>query len=67
MTSSTVAVTRAPSTDNVGVAGSRRLSWNQPNLDDHWDVDHLRISCGTAYTFGIDSFDAAGNRSARVD
>ena len=66
-TAISVAVIWAPSTDNVGVMGygvyvndSAVSSGSQPS------ATVSGLTCGTAYLFEVDAFDAAGNRSSRA-
>jgi chitodextrinase len=65
-TQTTVTLTWAASSDNVGVSGygvyrngSPASTVTQPGSS----VSGL--SCGTAYTFAVDAYDAAGNRSSK--
>jgi chitodextrinase len=62
-------LTWAPSVDKVGVArygiylGGNRLSDSSANLAAYTITG---LTCGTSYAFGVDAFDAAGNRSTRA-
>ena len=64
ITQTTVGLTWLPSTDNVGVAGYRLLrngasvaTVSTPGYT------YVGLSCGTAYTFTLQAYDAAGNSS----
>jgi chitodextrinase len=67
---SAVAVTWGTSTDNVGVVGygiyigAVRVTDYTGSPVAAWTFTGL--TCGTTYLFGIDAFDAAGNRSAKA-
>jgi chitodextrinase len=63
-TSTSVGLTWSASTDNVGVAGyrvERNGASDAAVTERAATVDGL--TCGTAYTFGVKAFDAAGNQS----
>jgi chitodextrinase len=66
-TGASVALGWSASTDNVGVAGYRvyvngsyRATTTQPG------ATVSALTCGTAYTFAVDAFDAEGNSSRRA-
>src|SRR5919198_2435569 len=57
----------AASTDNVGVAGyGRYLNGTLLSSATGTSYTYTGLSCGTTYTLGVDAYDAAGNRSARA-
>jgi chitodextrinase len=57
----------AASTDNTGVAGyGRYLNGSLLSSGAGQSFTFSGLACGTSYTFGVDSYDAAGNRSARA-
>jgi parallel beta-helix repeat protein len=61
-----IAVSWAPSTDNVGVAGYtvfRDATSVGTTTSTNYTVGALQ--CGTTFTIGVSAFDAAGNRSAK--
>jgi chitodextrinase len=66
-TSSSISLSWTAATDDVGVAGygvyngSNRVA---STTSTSYTVGGL--ACGTSYTFGIDAYDAAGNRSVKV-
>ena len=67
--SSTSALTMAwnRATDNVGVAGYRVYSSSVPVATTTATAYTLAgLACGSAYTVGVDAFDAAGNVSSRA-
>jgi hypothetical protein len=56
-----------PSTDDVGVAGyGAYQTVAKIGTTAETRYTFVNLSCGTRYTLGIDSFDAAGNRSTIV-
>jgi chitodextrinase len=66
-TPTTVGLTWAASSDNVGVAGYRVYvdgAYSSTTAQTGTSVSGL--ACGTAYTFAIEAFDAAGNTSSRA-
>src|SRR5262249_14229389 len=66
-TVTSVALSWAPSTDNVGVAGYRTYAnggYSSTTTQPTATVSGLR--CGTAYTLGVDAVDASQNASARA-
>ena len=66
ITSSAVTVGWTASTDNVGVAGYGYYSnGNLVGNGTGTSYTFNGLTCNTAYTFAIDAYDAAGNRSAR--
>ena len=65
ITSSAVTVGWTASTDNVGVAGYGYYSnGNLVGNGTGTSYTFNGLTCNTAYTFAIDAYDAAGNRSA---
>jgi chitodextrinase len=64
---SSVTLAWSPSTDNVGVAGYG-LYRGGASLGSNTTTSYtvLGLACGTAYTFAVDAFDAAGNRSGKA-
>ena len=67
-TSSSVTVLWSASTDNVGVAGYGAYVDGQ--LDGSTAASahtFTGLACNTSFVFGIDAYDAVGNRSARVN
>jgi chitodextrinase len=66
-TETTVGLTWAASSDNVGVAGYRVYvngAYSATSAQPGITVSGL--ACGTAYTFAVDAFDAEGNASSRA-
>jgi chitodextrinase len=65
--SSSVSVSWTASNDNVGVAGySLYLNGAVWGGTDSTSFSFTGLTCGTSYTFGVDAYDAAGNRSAQA-
>jgi len=65
-TQNSVSVSWTASTDNVGVTGYdvyRGTSSIGPTAQTTYTLTGL--ACGTGYSFGVEAFDAAGNRSGR--
>jgi len=62
-----VSLSWSPSTDNLGIAGygvyngTTRVSQVAGT-----SATVSNLSCGSSYTFGVDAYDAAGNRSAKA-
>ena len=55
------------SIDNSGVAGYRvYVNGTYTTTATQLSATMLRLSCGTAYTFGVEAVDAAGNASVRA-
>jgi chitodextrinase len=66
-TQSSVALSWTPSTDNTGVVGYsvyRNGAVVGSTTSTTYGVPGL--ACGTSYTFAVDAYDAAGNRSAQT-
>lgn len=64
-TMSSVSLSWTASTDNVGVTGyDLYLSGLPTGTTTATSATFSGLSCGTQYTFGVDAFDAAGNKSA---
>ncbi len=66
-TTTSVWLTWPPSTDDVGVAGYqvyRNGSASGTTSGTSYNVTGL--TCGTSYTFAVDAYDNAGNRSAKA-
>ena len=60
-------VSWAVATDNVGVAGYGLYLGNvATGTTAQSSYSFAGLTCGTTYTIGVDAYDAAGNRSARV-
>ncbi len=67
VTRTSVSLTWGPSTDNVGVAGYRTYVNGSPfSTSAQPGATVSNLTCGTAYTFEVDAYDAAGNRSPRA-
>ena len=65
-TRTTVAVAWNASTDNVHVAGySLFRNGNPAGSTGGTSTNITGLTCATTYTFGVEAFDAAGNRSTR--
>jgi chitodextrinase len=66
-TQNSVALGWSPSTDNVGVAGYG-LYVGAPSVGSTASTSYTfgGLACGTMYTFAVDAYDAAGNRSAKT-
>ena len=64
ITQTSVTLSWNASTDNVGVSGYD-LYVNSSKVGTTTSTSHTfsGLTCGTAYTLGVDAFDAAGNRS----
>jgi chitodextrinase len=61
-----VTVSWTASSDNIGVTGYGRYSnGSLVSSGTGTSYSFTGLNCNTAYTFGIDAYDAAGNRSAR--
>jgi chitodextrinase len=62
-----VSLSWSPSSDNVGVTGYG-LYRNATSVGSTTQTTYTfqNLSCGTSYTFAVDAFDAAGNRSAKA-
>jgi chitodextrinase len=55
-------------TDNVGVAGyDTYRGTSQTGQTQQTTATYGGLTCGTAYQLAVDAYDAAGNKSARVD
>ena len=66
-TKTSVSLTWAASTDNVGVTGYRVYVNGTGALDPTQPgATVTALACGTAFTFEVDAADAAGNRSTRA-
>ncbi len=67
VTPTSVTLTWSPSTDNVGVAGYRTyVNGAAVSTSAQPGATVSNLTCGTAYTFEVDAYDAAGNRSTRA-
>ena len=65
---SSVTVAWSASTDNTAVAGYGVYRGStQTGQIQQTTTTYSGLSCGTGYQVGVDAYDAAGNRSARVD
>jgi chitodextrinase len=65
-TRTSVSLTWAASTDNVGVAGYRvYLDGSAAGTTVNRGYTVSGLTCGAAHTFAVDAYDAAGNRSAK--
>jgi chitodextrinase len=66
-TQSSVALSWTPSTDNIGVAGYSVYK-NGAGVGSTTSTTYSvpGLACGTSYTFAVDAYDAAGNRSAQT-
>jgi chitodextrinase len=62
-TASSVSLAWSPSTDNVGVAGYGIYNGALVASTGSTSYTLSGLACGTAYTLGVDAYDAAGNRS----
>jgi acid phosphatase type 7 len=66
-TATSIALSWSPSTDNVGVTGyGEYLNGNQVASGASTSYTFTGLTCGTAYTLGVDAYDAAANRSAKA-
>jgi parallel beta-helix repeat protein len=66
-TQTSVTLSWNPSTDNVGVAGYGAYQGAVPvGQTAQLNYTFTGLSCGTSSAFGIDAYDAAGNRSAQA-
>ena len=66
-TSSSLPLSWTASTDNVAIAGyDLFLNGNSAGATTSTGYTFTGLSCGTAYTLGVDAFDAAGNISTRA-
>ena len=66
-TTTSIALTWAPSTDNVGVAAYGLYNGGElVNTTAGTTGIVGNLTCGTNYTLAVDAFDAAGNSSART-
>jgi chitodextrinase len=66
-TQTSVSLSWSPSTDNVGVAGYgvyTNGASSGSTASTSYSVSGL--ACGTSYSFAVDAYDAAGNRSAKT-
>jgi len=68
VTQSSLTVTWIASTDNVGVV-AYDVYRNGTKMDSTSSMSSSQsgLACGTSYWFGVEAYDAAGNRSARVN
>jgi len=67
-TSTSVTVSWAASSDNVGVAGyGAYRDGTLVGSTGETTYTFTGLACGTSRTFGIDAYDAAGNRSTRAN
>jgi len=67
VTSSSVAISWSPSTDDVGVAGyDRYRGGTLVSSGPGTSYTFTGLSCGTSYTFAVDAYDAAGNLSRQT-
>ena len=66
-TQTSISVSWGVATDNVGVAGYGLYTGNvATGTTAQSSYTFAGLTCGTAYAIGVDAYDAAGNRSARV-
>ena len=66
-TRTSIALTWSASTDNVGVVGYRTYVNGAPGATSTQPgATVANLSCGTAYTFEVDAYDAAANRSSKA-
>jgi chitodextrinase len=68
VTQTSVTLTWTASTDNVGVTGYD-VYRNGTKMASATGTTSSQsgLACGTSYTFGVDAYDAAGNRSGRTE
>jgi len=67
-TQSSIALTWAPSSDNVGVAGYKVfVNGAQAATTGSTSYSVGGLSCGSAYTLGVAAYDAGGNASATTN
>jgi chitodextrinase len=67
ITQSSLTLTWAASTDNVGVAGYDVFrNGTKMATVTSTSAGQTGLACGTLYNFGVEAFDAGGNRSARA-
>ncbi len=67
VTATQVTVSWSASTDNIGVTGyGRYVNGSLASSGTGTSFTFTSLTCNTAYTLGIDSYDAAGNRSSRA-
>ncbi|MGH3072855.1 MAG: fibronectin type III domain-containing protein [Gaiellaceae bacterium] len=65
-TQTSVQLAWAASSDNVGVAGyGLYRNGGSTGTTASTNASMTGLACGTSYTFGVDAYDAAGNRSPR--
>jgi parallel beta-helix repeat protein len=66
-TTSSLSLTWAPSTDNVGIAGyGVYKAGTRVGTASSTNYTVTGLTCGTSYTIGVDAYDAAGNRSTQA-
>jgi chitodextrinase len=66
-TQTSIAMTWDESTDNVGVTGYRLFrDGSSIGTTTQRSYTFTGLTCGTAYTFGLEAYDAAGNTSNRA-
>jgi chitodextrinase len=66
-TTTSVSLSWTPATDNVGVAGySLYVGGTAVGTTQQTSYTFSSLTCGTQYSFGVEAFDAAGNRSSRL-
>jgi chitodextrinase len=68
VTQTSVTLTWTASTDNVGVTGyDVYRNGTKMASASGTSSSQSGLACGTSYTFGVDAYDAAGNRSGRTE
>ncbi|MGI8886634.1 MAG: fibronectin type III domain-containing protein [Gaiellaceae bacterium] len=68
VTQASVSLTWRASTDNVGVSGyGVYLNGNSVLTANQLGATLSALACGTAFTFAVDAFDGAGNRSTKAE
>ena len=66
-TTTSIAVSWSPASDNVAVAGySLFVAGSAIGTTGQSSYTFSGLSCGTSYALGIEAYDAAGNRSPRI-
>ena len=66
-TTTSIAVSWSPASDNVGVAGySLFVAGSAIGTTAQTSYTFSGLACGTSYALGIEAYDAAGNRSPRI-
>jgi chitodextrinase len=66
-TATSVSLAWSPATDNVGVTGySLYVAGSLVGSTQQASYTFGGLTCGTSYVFGVEAYDAAGNRSSRT-